>query len=507
MIRRLPALLLCLTAAVPAAAGEQHPAPVWWETVLGDTRLPVSRMYDTLNAACELITEKSLIPVSASDLAFESVKSLSSIDGKINVVKDGKRVLILADGRILKSFTAPADDDCADWSRLTLAAAVAARPYSGKAQKADAEEFFNIFLNAALGKIDSYSHYTGADPADPVALKNPAGVGINYRRIGKYLEITEILPDTPAAHSDLTVGDRISAINGRNIADLSRIEALNRLRGEEGTEVFLTLRRDGKPLSRALKRGRITASPVTYLFDEKSRLMTIRIAAFSQKTVSGLRVTLEKAEKLGAAGLIIDLRGNTGGLLKQAVLAADLFLPEGLSVIKTNGRANGTRQEYTSTAKEKRPVYPIALLVDSKTASSAEFFAGVLQEYRHGVVIGTPTFGKGVIQSDNDTPDGGHIYLTWARYTLPSGYSPQGYGIYPNLCTSGMTLSNVADALPVSQTQLKPWRQGDDSFKRKALAACPPQPRKDNPVEEEVAKQILTDPERYERSLTYFSLD
>ncbi len=489
-----------------SASAQETTVPVWWETVLGYTQLPVGRMQKTLQEACELITMKSLLPVTASRLAFESVKSLSTIDQKINVMKDGKRVLILADGKILKSFSAPADEDCANWTRLTLAAAVEARPYSQKAQAADAEEFFNIFLNAALGTIDSYSHYVGVDPAELTPLKKPAGIGVSYRRIGKYLEITEILPDSAAAHSDLAVGDRISRIDGKAIADLSRVQVLNLLRGEEGTEIFLTLRKDGKTQQRTLKRTQVSASPVTYFFDEKDNLITIKISAFTEKTVSGLKATLYKAKQLKAAGLIIDLRSNTGGLLKEAVLAADMFLPEDLLMIKTKGRLEQTEQQYVSTSKKNRPVYPIVILTDAKTASSAEFFAGVLQEYRHAVIVGTPTYGKGVIQANDPLTGGGRLYLTWAQFYLPSGYSPHTYGLYPNVCTSGKTLLTL-DPLPSARTQLKPWRTGTDAFKRKALNACPPQSRKDNPADDEIAQIILKDPDRYERSLTYFSLD
>ncbi len=505
MRRCFSCCLFYFLSVFPVFAQETN-VPVWWETVLGYTQLPIGRMQETLQAACDLITTKSLTPVTASQLAFASVKSLSTIDQKINVMKDGKRVLILADGKILKSFSAPADEDCANWTRLTLAAAVAARPYSPKAQKADAEEFFNIFLNAALGTIDSYSHYAGPDPAEPLALKKPAGIGIAYRRIGKYLEITDILPGGSAAHSDLAVGDRISAIDGKEVTELSRIQILNLLRGEDGSEIFLTLRKDGKTQQRTLKRTQVSASPVTYFFDEKDRLMTIRISAFTEKTVSGLKATLYKAKQLKTAGLIIDLRSNTGGLLKEAVLAADLFLPENLLMIKTKGRLEQTEQQYTSTPKKNRPVYPIAVLTDSKTASSAEFFAGVLQEYRHAVIVGTPTYGKGVIQANDPLPDGGQIYLTWAQFYLPSGYSPQTYGLYPNICTSGKTLLTL-DPPPVAQTQLKPWRTGTYKFKRKALMSCPPQSRKDNPADDEIARELLLDHDRYERSLTYFSLD
>lgn len=505
MRRYLSRCLLYFLSVFPAAAQETN-VPVWWESVLGYTQLPIGRMQETLQAACDLITTKSLTPVTASRLAFASVKSLSTIDQKINVMKDGKRVLILADGKILKSFSAPADEDCANWTRLTLAAAVEARPYSPKAQTADAEEFFNIFLNAALETVDSYSHYAGVDPAELEPLKKPAGIGISYRRIGKYLEITEILPGGAAAHSDLAVGDRISAIGGKAVTDLSRVQVLNLLRGEEGSDIFLTLRKDGKTQQRTLKRTPVSASPVTYFFDEKDRLMTIRISAFTEKTVAGLKSTLYKAGQLKAAGLIIDLRSNTGGLLKEAVLAADLFLPENLLMIKTKGRAAETGQEYVSTPKKNRPVYPIVILTDSKTASSAEFFAGVLQEYRHAVIIGTPTYGKGVIQANDPLPGGGQLYLTWAQFYLPSGYSPQTYGLYPNICTSGITLLTL-DSLPSAQTQLKPWRTGTEAFKRKALAACPPQPRKDNPADDEAARQLLLNPARYERALTYFSLD
>lgn len=210
----------------------------------------------------------------------------------------------------------------------------------------------------------------------------------------------------------------------------------------------------------------MSASPVTYFFDEKDKLMTIRISAFSEKTVAGLKATLHKAAQLKTAGLIIDLRSNTGGLLKEAVLAADLFLPENLLMIKTKGRLEQTQQEYISTTKKNRPVYPIVILTDSKTASSAEFFAGVLQEYRHAVIIGTPTYGKGVIQANDPLPGGGQLYLTWAQFYLPSGYSPQTYGLYPNICMSGKTLLSL-DSLPPAKTQLKPWRTGTNALNAK----------------------------------------
>lgn len=495
--------ILFFASATPAFCAD---VPGWWEPVLADTKLPVGRMYETMSNACEIITEKSLTPVKANDLAFVSIQSLSTIDQKISAVKDGKRVLILADGKILKSFSMPDDDDCANWTRMTLAAMIEARPYSPKAQKADAEEFFNIFLNAALETLDPYSHYEVKDQAELEPLRNPASIGIRYRRVGKYLEITEILPDSTAAASDLAVGDRIFAINSKQVADLSRVQTLNLLRGEVNSDVYLTLRKNGKIEQKTLKRKWVSDSPVSYFFDDKDKLMTIKINSFTPKTVKALKLTLDQAAWNKAIGLIIDLRGNMGGRLKEAVLAADMFLPEGFPMIRIEGRHHSTKQEYTSTEKAERPVYPIAILTDAKTASSAEFFAGVLQEYRHAVVIGTTTYGKSVIQNVENLPGGGELYLSWAEFFLPSGYNLKGYGIYPNICTSGKTLSDI-DKLPPVNTKLKHWRFGEKSFRDKALKDCPPQVRKDVALDDEVARTLILAPEQYNRSLTYFSLD
>ncbi|MBO4520187.1 MAG: PDZ domain-containing protein [Alphaproteobacteria bacterium] len=479
--------------------------PDWWAVALSKAQLPAEYMFDTINTTCRLITEKSLKPVSAKDFAFSTVKSLSTIDQKIVARIDGKRVLILADDKILKSFRAPEDNNCTEWSKLILAVLAEARPHSQKTKDADEEELFNILINAALGSIDSYSHYISPDPAELEPLKKPAGLGISYRRIGKYLEITDIIPNGAASHTDLAIGDRISAINGKTITDLSRVQILNLLRGEAGTEVFLTLRKDGKVQTRTVTRAPVSASSVTYFFDDKDSLMTIKISAFTEKTVSGLKATLKQARRKNAAGLIIDLRGNTGGLLKEAVLAADMFLPEDLLIIKTAGRHKDTQHQYISTFQKRRPVYPIAVLIDAQTASSAEFFAGVLQEYRHAIVIGTPSYGKSVIQANETLPSGGEIYLTWAQYYLPSGFSPQGYGIYPNICTSNRTLRDI-DRLIV-QTNIEPWRKGTEAERQKGLEICPRQTRKDNPLENETARLFLLDQERYENALSYFSLD
>lgn len=503
--------LLLLAPLFPATAQEDAPtaeneAPLWWSAVLADTQLPIGRMQETLEKACRTITEKALTPVPASRLAFESVKSLSTIDQKIGVFKDGTRVLISADGRILKSFSAPPDDDCADWSRLTLAALVTARPFSPKAQQSNAEDILNIFLNASLAVTDAYAHYEGTDPAELKRLEKPASIGIRYRRTGKYLEITEILPDSPASRSELAVGDRIARIDGRPITDLSRVEILNLLRGEKDSDVTLNVRKDGKMKSVNLVRMPVSSSPVSYYYDEERGIMTIRISAFTPKTVKALRLTLNEVRDKKAKALIIDLRGNTGGLLKEAVLAADLFLPAGLPLIKTAGRHHETVRNFQTTSKKVRPVYPIAVLVDGKTASSAEFFAGALQDYRHAVLIGTTTYGKGVIQTVETLPNGGDLYLTWSKFELPSNYSPDRFGLYPNICTSGRELEEIGK-VPPPLTALQQWRTGSDKTKDVMRSKCRPESRANNPLDDEFAAQLVLNPDLYERSLTYFSLD
>ena len=167
-------------------ASTAHAAPVWWENVVSDTKLPIPRMERVLTAACHITTQKSLKPVTARELTETAVKSLSTFDQKITAALDGKRVILFADDKVLKSFSAPDENDCDDWSRLLLAAAVEARPFSPKAQKADAEEFYNIFINAYLGTLDSYAHFEGNDSTELTALKNPASIGIRYRRIGRH---------------------------------------------------------------------------------------------------------------------------------------------------------------------------------------------------------------------------------------------------------------------------------------------------------------------------------
>lgn len=484
------------------SAQAADPPPAWWEETLGNTQLPIARMEKTLTSACRLTTKKSLFPITAKELTFTAVESLSTIDSRIKAATDGSRVLLLAKEKVLKSLVEPDEDDCANWSRLLLAAAVAARPFSQKAADADAEEFFNIFINSYLANLDRYAHFDGRDPVAETAYKEPSGIGVRYRRIGKYLEITEILPDSPASESDLSVGDRIAEIDGKRIVDLSRVETLNALRGEKGSEAALTLRKDGKTVRRLLVRRPVKASPVSYLVDEDAKLMTIRIAAFSERTFPSLLATMKQAKKEKIAGLLIDLRGNTGGMLKAAVDAANLFLPEGLLMIRTEG-TDGEHKFY-STKKSKRPVYPITILVDARTASSAEYFAGILQEYRHAVVVGTPTYGKGVIQTVENINNDGTLTLTVSRYFLPSGFTPDGVGLFPNVCTSGKQLLDIDKPL-MTQTDLKPWRSGSQKTQRRARRACPPESRENQPLDEEIAKDVLVDPEEYNALLTQFS--
>ena len=150
-LRAILAFLLTVSTA--------HAAPVWWESVVNDTKLPIPRMERVLTTACTLTTQKSLKPVTARELTETAVKSLSTFDQKITAALDGKRVILFADDKVLKSFSAPDENDCENWSRLLLAAAVEARPFSPKGQRDDAEEAYHLFISEDLGPIESAVHF------------------------------------------------------------------------------------------------------------------------------------------------------------------------------------------------------------------------------------------------------------------------------------------------------------------------------------------------------------
>lgn len=483
-------------ALIPFFAHASNSVPAWWETVASNTNVPAVRIFSTLSHACQITVNRSLTPLTAKQLALQSIEALQTYH-PVKLAIDKNRLMLLSDQRVLKSFLAPNDDDCDNWARLTTAVTTEIWPFSKQLQKIPVPDLLDNFINAYLSKIDAYSHYTPADPVELKELKNPASIGIRYRKIGKYLEITEILPDSPASQSSLAVLDRIKSIDGKEVLNMTSAEIINALRDEEGSSVSLVVRQEGKNNTVVLNRSPVKEAPVSYFYDLKTNIMTIKITSFSSKTENTLRFSLNKARQKKAEGIIIDLRGNMGGLLKQAVLSANIILPPYFQMIKTVGAKD--TQSFTSTIKKRKYRYPIVILVDAKTASSAEYFAGVLQEYRHAVIIGTPTYGKGVLQSVDDILNEGKLSVTTAKYQLPSGYSPQKYGIYPNVCTSIMKNSEEEIA---TVNRLVNWQKGDEERKKLLLSYCPKQVRKDNSLDDDVAVRILKDPQLYESALS-----
>ena len=481
------------------SANAQAPAPSWWDPVVQRTvDLPLEQMEKVMTSAYRLIDERSLKPVTSQDLAYESIKSLSTLDKSIGIYKDGKRLSLILNGKILKSWDPPEPHDSANWARLFLASLVLVRPYTEKVRQADSDEILNIVLNATLASIDRYSHYNGPDPAE--REKNPAASGFRFRRIGKYLEITDILPESPAARSVLAVGDRISRIDRKDVATMSRIEILNALQGEANSPVTLDVRKDGKMITVTLTRAVLPSGDITYFFDKDSGILTLKIPAFTEKTHASLLYILNSMDAEKTKSVVVDLRGNTGGLLRAAVLCADLFLPENTPLLTTKGRVKDAVQEYGASAKENVPKQPLIILIDGKTASSAEFFAGVLQDTGRAVLIGTPTFGKAKIQTSEKLPNDGEMFFTWAQYYLPSGYTPEAFGVYPNICLSSKNKTQPEKDLDAVLPK-------NEEEKGRLDALCPPQSRIGETAEDDLAVRLTEEPALYEKISGKFFLD
>ena len=284
----------------------------------------------------------------------------------------------------------------------------------------------------AEGLDDRFSGYF--DPREYSSFREVtdarfSGVGLGVQRARRGLRVTQVYDDSPAKKARLREGDVIVAANGRRLAGRPEEAAVALIKGKEGTTVTLRVRRGKRTFERKVTRAQIQIPVVQSELRRAQgrRFAHISLATFSSGAHAEVYAAIRKAQKQDVDGLVLDLRGNSGGLVEEARLIASAFLPEG-RIVTTRGRSVAERV-YEATGDPVAPKMPLVVLVDRGSASASEIVAGALQDRRRAKLVGTATFGKGVFQEVVELGNGGALDLTVGQYFLPSGRNIGGRGV------------------------------------------------------------------------------
>ena len=283
---------------------------------------------------------------------------------------------------------------------------------------------------------DPYSVYYTAEEWNQL-MQETEGI---YYGIGAYLSIdptttlariSGVIPGTPAEEAGLRENDIIYMVDGESVQGMELTEIVSRVKGEENTVVHLTIVREGETdyLEMDVARSKIESPTVTYeMYD--NGVGYIRITEFDDVTVNQFTTAMDSIKEADAKGLILDLRSNPGGSLSAVVDIARQMLPKGL-IVYTEDK-NGKREEYTCDGKQELQI-PLVVLVNGNSASASEIMAGAIKDYGIGMLIGTTTFGKGIVQRILPLTDGTALKLTISAYYTPNGNNIHGIGIEPDI--------------------------------------------------------------------------
>jgi carboxyl-terminal processing protease len=263
-----------------------------------------------------------------------------------------------------------------------------------------------------------------------------SGVGLTVTEVKQGLRIEKVFPDSPADKAGLESGDLIVSVEGDSIAGESSEVSTEKIKGPEGTEVTIGVRKPPNDKVHELKieRAQISLPNVTSKVEVVGdrKLGYVRMISFSEGVHAQLREAVQKVEKEGAEGVVLDLRGNGGGLLEEAVLSASVFLPKDEIVVTTNSRTQG--HAVYKTAGENLPKVPLVVLIDRNTASAAEILTAALADDAGARTVGTRSYGKGVFQQEIDLSNGGALKLTIGEYFTPDGVNlAKSHGIHPDV--------------------------------------------------------------------------
>lgn len=324
------------------------------------------------------------------------------------------------------------------------------------------KELLQNAIRGMLSGLDPHSTYL--DLEDFKNLREGTsgefgGLGIEVTMEDGFVRVVSPIDDTPAAEGGVLAGDLIIRLNDTPVKGLALRDAVDIMRGKPGTDLLLTIIREGedKPLKITLTRAIIKVKSVKHKTLEPG-YGYVRISTFQQRTGEGLNKAIDQLKKDNDGtlnGLVLDLRNNPGGLLNAAVDVSDAFITKGL-IVYTDGRIPDSKQEFNAKPRDVLKGAPLVVLVNGGSASASEIVAGALQDHHRAVILGTKTFGKGSVQTVMPLTDSTAVKMTTARYFTPSGRSIQAEGIVPDIIVERVkiTASENADFEPLREQDL-----------------------------------------------------
>lgn len=304
----------------------------------------------------------------------------------------------------------------------------------------DEGDLIEAAINGMLTSLDPHSSYLSPDDADDMRVQTRGefgGLGIEVTQEDGFVKVVAPMDDTPADAAGIESGDFITQVDGESVMGLSLDQAVEMMRGPVGSEIIVTIVREGtdEPFDVSIIRDVIKLTAVRTRTEGDS--VVLRISTFNDQTYDNLEEGLaESVEELGGMdkvnGFVIDLRNNPGGLLTQAIRVSDAFLDKG-EIVSTRGRDVADGERYNAALGDLTEGKPIVVLVNGGSASASEIVAGALQDHRRAIVVGTKSFGKGSVQTVVPLRGDGAMRLTTARYYTPSGRSIQALGVAPDI--------------------------------------------------------------------------
>lgn len=344
-------------------------------------------------------------------------------------------------------------------------------------KKVPESKLTNGSINGMVKSLDDpYSHYF--DPKQNEAFEQAitgqyTGVGMAVNQDKRGLLVTLTYPGSPARKGGLLPGDVITAVNGKSIAGQSADAAVAKVKGPEGTPVTITVatpvtkggRKLGKEREVKLVRKQIDI-PVAEgkLYKRNGRKVgVVRLSSFTETAGKAVSAQVNKLKKQGADSYVLDLRGNGGGRLDQAVAVSSIFLNDGM-IVATQGRTR-KREQYNAVKSDFITPAPLAVLVDKGSASASEITSGALKYRDRALIIGTRTFGKGVFQEVTEVKNGGAVSLTVGRYVLPGNHYITKAGLKPDLTIADKPKTDPDEALDASFAALAQFKKPAQSSK------------------------------------------